>query len=236
MNWGCIKNMKKIILQNEPNYESKLNSFTHQEQAVEFAKDLDYAAIFHEQGLGKTKIALDIALYWLSKKDIDTVLIVTKKGLVKNWQEETKVHSYLHPKVLNNNRNSNFYVFNSATRLIITNFETISFPKSAVPDRADFGVRVCGDSMEPVYHDGQIAWIQECSELSPGEVGIFMYDGDGYIKMYDEQEPCEAERYDFTDSDGTLHMQSVLISYNKKYEPKLVSPLVRFSIVGRVLN
>ncbi len=38
------------------------------------------------------------------------------------------------------------------------NFETISLPfKSAVPDRADFGVRVCGDSMEPVYHDGQIA-------------------------------------------------------------------------------
>ena len=66
---------------------------------MEFAKDLDYAAIFHEQGLGKTKIALDIALYWLSKKDIDTVLIVTKKGLVKNWQEETKVHSYLHPKM-----------------------------------------------------------------------------------------------------------------------------------------
>ena len=122
--------MKKIILQNEPNYESKLNSFTHQEQAVSFAKDLNYAAIFHEQGLGKTKIALDIALYWLSKKDIDTVLIVTKKGLVKNWQEETKVHSYLHPKVLNNNRNSNYYVFNSATRLIITNFETVSLEKS----------------------------------------------------------------------------------------------------------
>lgn len=116
------------------------------------------------------------------------------------------------------------------------NFETVSFPKSAVPDRADFGVRVSGDSMEPVYHDGQIAWVQECSELSPGEVGIFMYDGDGYIKKYDEQEPCEAERDEFTDSDGSLHMQAVLISYNKKYKPKLVSPLVGFSIVGRVLN
>ena len=122
--------MKKIILQNEPSYESKLNSFIYQEQAVDFAKDLQYAAIFHEQGLGKTKIALDIALYWLSKKDIDTVLIVTKKGLVKNWQEETKVHSYLHPKVLTNNRNSNFYVFNSATKLVITNFETVSLEKS----------------------------------------------------------------------------------------------------------
>lgn len=122
--------MKKIILDNEPKYEPKLNSFIYQEQAIEFAKDLDYAAIFHEQGLGKTKIALDIALYWLSNKEIDTVLIVTKKGLVKNWQEETKMHSYLHPKVLDNNRNSNFYVFNSATRLIVTNFETISLEKN----------------------------------------------------------------------------------------------------------
>lgn len=129
MNWGCIKSMRKIKLNNEPKYEAKLNSFIYQEQAVEFAKDLDYAAIFHEQGLGKTKIALDISLYWLSEKEIDTVLIVTKKGLVKNWQEETKFHSYLHPKVLDNNRNSNFYVFNSASRLIVTNFETISLEK-----------------------------------------------------------------------------------------------------------
>lgn len=122
--------MKKIILDNEPKYESKLNSFIYQSQAVDFAKDLDYAAIFHEQGLGKTKIALDIALYWISEKEIDTVLIVTKKGLVKNWQEETKIHSFLHPKVLSNNRSSNFYVFNSTTRLIITNFETISLEKN----------------------------------------------------------------------------------------------------------
>lgn len=122
--------MKKIVLNKEPSYESKLKSFSHQEQAVEFAKDLDYAAIFHEQGLGKTKIALDIALYWISKKDIDTVLIVTKKGLVKNWEEETKVHSFLHPKVLTNNKGSNYYVFNSTSRIVITNFETVSLEKN----------------------------------------------------------------------------------------------------------
>ena len=122
--------MKKIVLNNEPSYESKLKSFEHQEQAVEFAKNLEYSAIFHEQGLGKTKIALDIALYWISEKDIDTVLIVTKKGLIKNWEEETKFHSYLHSKTLTNNRNSNFYVFNSSSRLIITNFETLSLEKN----------------------------------------------------------------------------------------------------------
>ena len=118
--------MKKINIKNEPKYESKFNSFVYQEQAVEFVKKLDYGAIFHEQGLGKTKIALDLTLYWLSEKDIDTVLIVTKKGLVKNWEEETSIHSYLKTKILDNNRNSNYYVFNSPTKLIITNFETIS--------------------------------------------------------------------------------------------------------------
>ena len=30
----------------------------------------------------------------------------------------------------------------------------ISFPEDKVPDGADFGIRVSGDSMEPVYHDG----------------------------------------------------------------------------------
>ena len=122
--------MKKIVLENEPKYEAKLKSFIYQSQAVDFVKDLEYAAIFHEQGLGKTKIALDIALYWISKREIDTVLIVTKKGLIKNWEDETKIHSFLHPKVLNNNKSSNYYVFNSATRLIITNFETISIEKN----------------------------------------------------------------------------------------------------------
>lgn len=130
MKWGYTRNMKKVNLTNEPNYTSKLKSYTYQEQAVDFAKDLPYSAIFHEQGLGKTKIALDIALYWLSKKDIDTVLIVTKKGLIKNWQEETKIHSYLHPKVLSNNRNANFYAFNSPSRLLITNFETVTLEKN----------------------------------------------------------------------------------------------------------
>ena len=46
-------------------------------------------------------------------------------------------------------------------------FEMIRFPKSAVPSNADFGVRVNGDSMEPVYHDGQIVWIEKTDTLRP---------------------------------------------------------------------
>ena len=115
-------------------------------------------------------------------------------------------------------------------------FEMVRFPASSVPEGAEFGVRVSGDSMEPVYHDGQIVWVRRCGALTPGEVGIMMYDGDGYIKVYDEQEPEEGLREAFTDSEGVLHMQPVLVSFNEKYGPKPVSPTLAFSIVGRVLN
>lgn len=115
-------------------------------------------------------------------------------------------------------------------------FETMRFPANTVPANADFGVRVQGDSMEPVYHDGQIVWVQQCETLQPGEVGIFILDGEGFIKLYDEQEPDESIIDAFIGSDGVLHLQPVLISYNENYEPRRVSPNSVFSIAGRVLN
>ena len=42
----------------------------------------------------------------------------------------------------------------------------VSFPEKSVPKGADFGVRVSGDSMEPVYHDGQIVWVEECETVT----------------------------------------------------------------------
>lgn len=115
------------------------------------------------------------------------------------------------------------------------NFEMVSYPADTVPDGADFGVRVSGDSMEPVYHDGQIVWVKRCEELVPGQVGIFIYDGDGYLKVYEEQEPDESCVEAFTDSYGDVHMQPVLISYNQAYSDRVIRPDTSFQIVGRVL-
>ena len=47
------------------NLKSKFEGFDYQIQTVLSARDLEYAAIFHEQGLGKTKIAIDLGLDWL---------------------------------------------------------------------------------------------------------------------------------------------------------------------------
>ena len=123
--------MSRIISRFEVNYVAKNDAFPYQMQAVDTIKDMDYSAIFHEQGLGKTKIAIDLLLYWLTKRDIDTVMIVTKKQLVKNWENEFKIHTHIRPKTLSNNKNDNFYVLNSPAKVIITNFETISTDKES---------------------------------------------------------------------------------------------------------
>ena len=116
------------------------------------------------------------------------------------------------------------------------NYEMISVPKSTVPAGAKFAIRVKGDSMEPTYNDGQLIWVQETKELHPGDVGVFFYGDQGYMKSYNLRKPDEELRDVFTDVDGVIHLQPVLISYNKKYDPIFVSPETRFEIVGRVLN
>lgn len=113
-------------------------------------------------------------------------------------------------------------------------FEMIRIPEKKVPAGADFGIRVSGDSMEPVFSSGQIAWVKECETLNPGEVGIFVLDGEGYIKEYSEQEPENIDNY--TDSLGVAHAQPVLVSYNPKYSPIVVSNERSLRIIGKVLN
>ena len=115
-------------------------------------------------------------------------------------------------------------------------FERKAFPASSVPDGASFAVRVHGDSMEPVLHDGQYAWVEKCTCLNPGEVGLFVVDGEGYIKVYDEREPEGDEAEIRTDSEGVRHRQPVLVSCNEDYEPKIITSGMDFRIAGRVLN
>lgn len=117
--------MRKIHLLKEPSLIAKYDAFQYQKEAFEAVKDLKYAAIFHEQGLGKTKIAIDILLYWLTETSIDTVLIVTKKQLVQNWLREFKNHTAIKPAVLNTNKQNNFYIFTGPARVVVTNFEIL---------------------------------------------------------------------------------------------------------------
>ncbi len=117
-----------VIYDEISDYSAKCDAFKYQREAVEAIKNLEYGAIFHEQGLGKTKIAIDILLYWLNT-GIDTVLVVTKKTLIYNWISEFRTHTSLNPEILSSKKGDNFFVLNSPTRIIVTNFETVSIEK-----------------------------------------------------------------------------------------------------------
>ena len=48
---------------------------------------------------------------------------------------------------------------------------------------ADFAVRIAGDSMEPVIHDGDVALVKR-EAIRNGDVGMFFVDGDMKCKQY----------------------------------------------------
>ena len=98
------------------------------------------------------------------------------------------------------------------------NFEIIEVGEE-VPEEADFGLALNGDSMEPRYHDNQAVWVQQTNSLSNGEIGIFYLDGMTYCKQLKD------------DKDGVY-----LVSLNRKYEPIKVTSDSSFRIFGRVLN
>ena len=56
----------------------------------------------------------------------------------------------------------------------------------AVPDTADFAVRITGDSMEPYITDGSRVYVSRMTGLRDGDVGIFFVDGDMKCKQYVE--------------------------------------------------
>jgi SNF2 family DNA or RNA helicase len=111
--------------EHEIRLDARFAGYAYQIEAVEAVKELPFSALFHEQGLGKTKIGVDLALEWIRTDQIDSVLIVTKRGLVANWEEELKAHTYLTPRILDQHRGSNFFALNSPARLYLTHYEAV---------------------------------------------------------------------------------------------------------------
>ncbi|MYF93663.1 MAG: ATP-dependent helicase, partial [Gemmatimonadetes bacterium] len=114
-----------FVLRNAPDLAAKHAAYPYQLDAIRALQDLPYAAIFHEQGLGKTKIAVDLALLWLKADVVETVLVVTKKSLIENWRKEVEEHCHLTPHVLRGNRRENGAALNSPGLLYLANYEVI---------------------------------------------------------------------------------------------------------------
>jgi SOS-response transcriptional repressor LexA len=50
------------------------------------------------------------------------------------------------------------------------------------PKETDFALTVKGDSMSPVYNDGEIVYVKLHRLVESGEIGVFLLNGEGYLK------------------------------------------------------
>ncbi len=60
----------------------------------------------------------------------------------------------------------------------------IAIQANAITSKANYIMRVSGDSMEPKFFDGQRVLVRNQPSVDLGEIGIFLIDGERYIKIY----------------------------------------------------
>lgn len=95
------------------------------------------------------------------------------------------------------------------------NFEMRTFKNP--PVTADFALQISGDSMEPKFSDEETVFVHQQPDLEDGQIGIFVFNGEGYIKQMDRKGHS-------------------LISLNAKYDPILITGADQFRIVGKVVG
>ena len=61
--------------------------------------------------------------------------------------------------------------------------ESILVYESSEAEEADFALSISGDSMEPEFHNGEKVFVKEQNTVEEGEIGIFIINGDAYIKQ-----------------------------------------------------
>ena len=100
-------------------------------------------------------------------------------------------------------------------------FDTMRFMKTPISKRADFCVRIKGESMEPKICDGDIVFVKTVPRVEFDDVGIFVYEGEAYCKK------LKIDR-----SRGEIYLESI----NEYYKPLLVKNLNQIRTIGLVLG
>jgi len=62
--------------------------------------------------------------------------------------------------------------------------ETVYALQAKVPHGTDGIIRINGRSMEPTFRDGSSVYVELGTSVQPGQIGIFIVNGEAYIKEY----------------------------------------------------
>ncbi|EGQ3411821.1 helix-turn-helix domain-containing protein [Staphylococcus pseudintermedius] len=82
----------------------------------------------------------------------------------------------------------------------------------------DFALQVNGDSMEPMFEDKEIIFIDKTKQINSGQIGIFVIDGEAYLKKV------------FINEEGIR-----LVSLNSKYPDLHFDSSHDIKVAGKVI-
>jgi len=100
-------------------------------------------------------------------------------------------------------------------------YEMLQFSADCTSLKADFAVRLKGDSMEPKYMDGDVVCVKSVPHVDPEQIGIFIYDGEAYCKRLKINRRRES-----------IYLESI----NVFYPPILIQQPDQLKTVGLVLG
>jgi len=90
--------------------------------------------------------------------------------------------------------------------------------RDEIPAEASFAIRISGDSMEPLLSNGDLVYVEKTRELSEGQIGIFLLNGESLCKRL-----------------GAAEGRRALLSVNPAYAPIPVLDTDDLRLVGRVI-
>ena len=164
-------------------------------------------AILNEAGKEKTMDFIRILSMTDEYRHEDVVINETNDNVTKFPVKQRKLPLYLLPA----SAGTGEFLDSDDHEMVVVGSE--------VPEKASFGIRLNGNSMEPRYMNGQIVWVYRTTELYDGDIGIFYLDGQAYCKKLHK-----------------MKNSIELISFNPEYMPIKVTEASDFKIFGRVIS
>lgn len=96
--------------------------------------------------------------------------------------------------------------------------EEMEYWEGQIPPSATFGIRISGDSMEPLFSDGDLVYVKPATDVFSGQIGIFILNGESLCKKF------------WKEGDRTY-----LVSLNPKYAPIPVLESDELKLAGIVI-
>jgi phage repressor protein C with HTH and peptisase S24 domain/DNA-binding XRE family transcriptional regulator len=150
-------------------------------------------------------------------KEVINTLLILEKSRLGSDAKRFKIEEKIPFKVYTQKASAGFGNYLSED----SDFDIFEVNADLIPPKAQFGIRISGESMEPQIQNGQIVLVEPAVQLENNDIGIFVYDGEAFCKK------LKVDHY---------NEEIVLISINKNYEPIKVNDHELLRTVGKVVG